>query len=427
MNSTNDQNTKEQMDERQRIMFERENIRVNTANEKEFHSTFKQMERKNVYKRHYEMNKNSSNLLDNVDFEEWYKKNAPTYKPEMFFIPPENQKDNNNKLLLVCKLQGGIGNQLFQFFAMMNVALEFNLEVDFLDMNDLPQRKMNERLFFKIKEHHDFHSRKIDLNHLDSTTTKIMENYVEGSFSYNSLVEVVKKNQQQIKVEQEKDKKNTNIDIFLITFLGYFQSPKYFESRFDQIFSYLELNIKQEQVQAALKEMIPSIDDSFWETTVGLHFRLGDYKNLPQYHPLIKIDYYIDALRLIFAKDTNIRTVLFTYENEDKHVVNETVELLKKIFNQQVPPSLPHKITFLALPELLATAYQEKEDWKELFALSCCAHQIIANSTFSWWAAYFNSNPNKIVCYPSPWFGNYLSYHNTDDLFPDSWNKITWN
>jgi hypothetical protein len=189
----------------------------------------------------------------------------------------------------------------------------------------------------------------------------------------------------------------------------------------------LELNIKQEQVQAALKEMIPSIDDSFWETTVGLHFRLGDYKNLPQYHPLIKIDYYIDALRLIFAKDTNIRTVLFTYENEDKHVVNETVELLKKIFNQQVPPSLPHKITFLALPELLATAYQEKEDWKELFALSCCAHQIIANSTFSWWAAYFNSNPNKIVCYPSPWFGNYLSYHNTDDLFPDSWNKITWN
>ena len=54
---------------------------------------------------------------------------------------------------LLCKLQGGIGNQLFQIFAIMNVALELNnLAVYFLDTNIDSKRKMNERLFSKIKK-----------------------------------------------------------------------------------------------------------------------------------------------------------------------------------------------------------------------------------------------------------------------------------
>ena len=55
--------------------------------------------------------------------------------------------------------------------------------------------------------------------------------------------------------------------------------------------------------------------------------------------------------------------------------------------------------------------------------MSCCQHNIIANSTFSWWGAYFNSNNNKIVCYPDTWFQPSV-IHNTKDLFPDEWNKI---
>jgi hypothetical protein len=82
--NNNNNNTKEQIDERQRIMIERENIRLNTEYEKEFNSPFNKMERKNIYKRHYEMNKNTSNLPDNFDFEEWYKKNEPSYVPREF-------------------------------------------------------------------------------------------------------------------------------------------------------------------------------------------------------------------------------------------------------------------------------------------------------------------------------------------------------
>jgi hypothetical protein len=79
-----DENSKEEINERQRIMFERENMRLNKIYEDEYNSPFKKMERKNIYKRHYEMNKNTSNLPDNFDFEEWYKNNEPSYTPREF-------------------------------------------------------------------------------------------------------------------------------------------------------------------------------------------------------------------------------------------------------------------------------------------------------------------------------------------------------
>jgi hypothetical protein len=61
------------------------------------------------------------------------------------------------------------------------------------------------------------------------------------------------------------------------------------------------------------------------------------------------------------------------------------------------------------------------EDWEQMLQMSLCKHNIMANSTFSWWAAYFNTNKNQKVVYPYVWFGPRSNHHDTKDLFPVCW------
>ena len=56
--------------------------------------------------------------------------------------------------------------------------------------------------------------------------------------------------------------------------------------------------------------------------------------------------------------------------------------------------------------------------------MSLCKNNIIANSSFSWWGAYLNDTSDKIICYPSTWFGP-AAGHDVRDLFPKNWNKIS--
>ena len=63
-------------------------------------------------------------------------------------------------------------------------------------------------------------------------------------------------------------------------------------------------------------------------------------------------------------------------------------------------------------------------DWKQLLLMSLCHHNIIANSSFGWWAAYLNNYINKIVIYPSEWFGSDFQNKNVLDMFPPTWVKI---
>lgn len=168
---------------------------------------------------------------------------------------------------------------------------------------------------------------------------------------------------------------------------GYFQTEKYFideESYIRDLY---------EPVKADLDWILnkyPKVTDTL---SVSLHVRRGDYLTYVDHHPPVTKYYCEDALDYVGDYDN-----LFIFSDDIKWC-KENLKF--------------KNITFI-----------EEEDYLSLYLMSQCNHNIIANSSFSWWGAWLNSFKNKKVVAPATWFGKALSHINTKDLIPDSWLKL---
>ena len=287
--------------------------------------------------------------------------------------------------MITCILTGGLGNQLFQIFNTMTVSIE--LKDKFMFPNNLygGTRTITywDTLLKELKS-------SIMIQPLNSLKLPI---YKEAGFKYNK-----------IQLSSNMVKKNGGIVLY-----GYYQSYKYFENKYEKIAKYIKLDEQRKLVRETY-----FVDNNI--DVISLHFRMGDYKDLTDYHPMMDTEYYIKSIGFILdniksndAHDSPI-TILYFYEKEDTAVVLTKIELIKKEY-----PFIEFKC---------ADSYSQMEDWQQILLMSCCHHNIIANSTFSWWGAYFNNNPKKIVCYPGKWFGDKLPNHDISDMCPPTWNKI---
>ena len=135
-----------------------------------------------------------------------------------------------------------------------------------------------------------------------------------------------------------------------------------------------------------------------------MHFRIGDFKDLQECHPLLPVNYYINALKYVSDNFGDDYDVLIFCEADDIHTVHAMIDKM----------DIKFKVSFVD---------ENIPDWKQMIMMSCCDINIIANSTFSWWGAYLNNSPNHIVLYPSIWFGPRIT-HDISDLFPTEWQKI---
>jgi len=183
---------------------------------------------------------------------------------------------------------------------------------------------------------------------------------------------------------------------------GYFQSYKYFDLYYETLCKIIRLDNQKNKIK---QKYLHTYDCA---QLISMHFRLGDYKMLPDYHPIMTYKYYFNCIKHIISTTNNSELhILYFCEKDDNTVVYETIKRLSVAFPM---------CKFIKAVDTIT-------DWEQLLMMSCCHHNIIANSTFSWWGAYFNRYGDKIVCYPSVWFGpkNPVS---TADLFPTSWNKI---
>ncbi len=169
--------------------------------------------------------------------------------------------------------------------------------------------------------------------------------------------------------------------------MGYFQSEKYFIHNQQLIRDLFSIDVVSKEI---INEKYSEILN---KNPVGVHVRRGDYLFSDGHHPLCTKEYYEKAFST-FPEDT---TYLF---------VSDDIGWCKQNF-------IGKNFHFVS----------GNEDYVDLFLMSKCRHDIIANSSFSWWAAWLNENKEKRVITPQRWFAT-SSILDTRDLIPQGWKKI---
>jgi hypothetical protein len=167
---------------------------------------------------------------------------------------------------------------------------------------------------------------------------------------------------------------------------GFFQSEKYFKHNRELILDFYK---PTEQIKNTIKTKYGDI----LEDSVSIHIRRKDRIHFTNVMPLCSLDYYKNAL--LFFND--VKNVI---------ILTDDIGWTKKVF-------IDKKFHII----------ENEPDYIDLYIMSMCSHNIIANSAFSWWGAWLNKNPDKLVIAPKEWLNKEYEY-NIDDLIPESWIKL---
>ncbi len=175
---------------------------------------------------------------------------------------------------------------------------------------------------------------------------------------------------------------------------GYWQSELYFNDVIDTIRRDF---IFKESLTGKNKELSEKIDET---NSVSIHIRRGDYLNNKnkKIHCICSLQYYQASINKILEKINNPTFFIFS----------DDIEWSRKNLTTDFDTTyISHNIG--------------KTSYNDMNLMSLCKNNIIANSSFSWWGAWLNSNQNKIVIAPKKWFS---VKKNTTNLYPSLWIVI---
>ncbi len=176
---------------------------------------------------------------------------------------------------------------------------------------------------------------------------------------------------------------------------GYWQSEKYFIDIENIIRQELTIKFPQSGVNRLLADQIADCE------SVSLHIRRGDYVSRPatrQVHGVCRLDYYDRCVKQLARNVDKPHFIIFSDEPE----------WARKNINTTYPTVI--------------VDHNKSHSYEDLRLMSQCKYHIIANSSFSWWAAWLNNKKNKIVLCPKQWFKN--AEISTKDLIPGSWMQL---
>ena len=295
--------------------------------------------------------------------------------------------------MIVVNLKGGLGNQMFQYAAGLSLSLYQNTPL-FLDFSQL---KNTVETDLYTKRNFELSVFKINVNEVslnDRSTFKNQEAELFYRMKKRFAPALIRN-----KVFYEPDLQfhpgvfNLGKSVYLD---GYFQSEKYFQHIKERILSEFTLRDSQGNQNKLLAVEMKSCN------SVSLHIRCGDYLkdvNKALFGGVCTHDYYKEAIQYLENGITNPQFYLFS----DDHT-----EALKVLGNKSNVRIVEGNIG--------------DKSYLDMYLMSQCRHHIIANSSFSWWGAWLNPSPDKIVIAPSKWFAD--SSIPTDDIVPSTWIRI---
>ena len=278
------------------------------------------------------------------------------------------------------RLIGGLGNQLFQYAAGRAVAIRNDAEL----LLDARIYSAGRHRFYSL-DHFCIKAKIAALSQLPPPRSSLLR---YGLWKYLG--------RHPRPVRERGWALNTNLltlgpECYL---RGYFFSEGYFADVAKQLRS--ELTFRAGPV-GLNREMLNRIAG---ENAVALHVRRGDYLNRPKINPVLGQSYY----------DAAIAYVAERVDRPVFHVFSDCPEWVRGNLRCDYPT-------------VIHDHNQEADlSHEDLRLMSSCRHNITANSTFSWWGAWLNPNPGKIVVTPKTWFGKQMSP--APDLVPSAWHRI---
>lgn len=286
--------------------------------------------------------------------------------------------------MIIVKIIGGLGNQMFQYaYAKSLQQKGFQVVIDISAFES-----------YKLHGGYQLDKYNIDLN---SSTKEENSKFYTNSLTYRVMRKL---NIVNSKIVKEKsllfyDKLFHIEDGCYLD--GYFQCEKYFKDIREVIIKNFTINQDLSNYTKDIENKIKNIRNS-----CSLHIRRGDFINSKNIniHGSCDIVYYLNAIKYLEEKIEDINYFIFS---DDIEWVKENLAIKNAIYVYSKEKRIPHE---------------------DIYLMSLCKNNIIANSSFSWWGAWLNKNEKKIVIAPKRWFVDDKLESQSKDIVCESWIRI---
>ena len=293
--------------------------------------------------------------------------------------------------MVIVQLNGGLGNQLFQFAAAKSLSLYHNVLLK-IDISSFQRQNLPDLEVPRDFELYNFNGIKDKIFALSEKENADIIRFLKKK----SFAKLLPNHKRKIYSEPffhfDANFFNSRKDVLL---RGQWQSEKYFLPYSTFLKEALQLK------PGLIKNSLLRGSEVSSTNSVSVHVRRADYLRKPvilEWHGVMSKEYYANAFKVLDEKIGSYDVYYFT---DDPQWTKSALLPLRK-------------------GEIISES--TSSHYEDLYLMSQCRHNIIANSSFSWWGAWLNNNPDKIVIGPKQWFNK--GPKDTYDILPETWVKI---